>query len=100
MDAPINGTCDDRFEAVRHEFVLNFAERGEVGAGLCVLIDNRVVIDLAGGWADESRRRPRQPDTLVNFYSVGKPMVALLALQLVDAGLINLDDPLVAVWPE
>jgi CubicO group peptidase (beta-lactamase class C family) len=100
VDAPISGTCDNRFDAVRQEFARNFAERGEVGAGLCVLIDNRVVIDLAGGWADGAGRRPWQPDTLVNFYSVGKPMVALLALQLVDAGLIGLDDPLVAVWPE
>ena len=27
-------------------------------------------------------------------------MVALLALQLVDAGFIGLDDPIVSVWPE
>ena len=26
--------------------------------------------------------------------------MALLALQLVDAGLIGLDDPIAAVWPE
>jgi CubicO group peptidase (beta-lactamase class C family) len=96
----MSGTCDNRFDAVRQEFARNFAERGEVGAGLCVLIENKVAIDLVGGWADEARRRPWQPDTLVNLYSVGKPMIGLLALQLVDAGLINLDDPLVAVWPE
>jgi CubicO group peptidase (beta-lactamase class C family) len=100
VDAPISGTCDNTFDAVRQEFARNFAERGEVGAAVCVLIDNRVVIDLVGGWADGAGRRPWQPDTLVNFYSVGKPIVALLALQLVDAGVIGLDDPLVAVWPE
>ena len=43
---------------------------------------------------------PWQPDTIVNFYSVGKAIVALLALQLVDAGLIGLDDPIASVWPE
>ena len=32
-------------------------------------------------------------DTLVDFYSVGKAFVALLALQLVDAGPLGLDDP-------
>jgi CubicO group peptidase (beta-lactamase class C family) len=31
---------------------------------------------------------------------VGKPLVALSALQLVDAGAIGLDDPIAAVWPE
>ena len=100
MDAPISGTCEGRFAAVREEFARNFADRGEVGAGVCALIDGRVVVDLVGGWADEERRHPWQPDTLVNFYSAGKPIVALLALQLVDAGLIDLDDPITSVWPE
>jgi CubicO group peptidase (beta-lactamase class C family) len=100
VDAPIIGTCEGRFSAVAEEFARNFADRGEVGAGVCVMIDGRVVVDLVGGWADEERRDHWQPDTLVNFYSVGKPIVALLALQLVDAGLIGLDDPISSVWPE
>ncbi len=100
MDAPISGTCDARFGAVGEEFARNFAERGEVGAGVCVMVDEHLVVDLVGGWADERLERPWQPDTLVDVYSVGKPLVALLALQLVDAGLMNLDDPIVSVWPE
>ena len=36
----------------------------------------------------------------MNFYSVGKAFVALLALQLVDAGVVGLDDPIASVWPE
>jgi len=58
------------------------------------------VVDLVGGWADEARQRPWQHDTLVNFYSVGKAFVALLALQLVDNGTIGLDDRISTVWPE
>ena len=88
------------FGAVYQEFARNFVERGEVGAAVCVIVDGEVVVDLVGGWADEARQRPWQPDTLVNFYSVGKAFVALLALQLVDAGLIGLDDPIASVWPE
>ncbi len=100
MDNPISGTCDARFDGVREEFARNFAERGEVGGGICVMVDHRVVVDLVGGWADEAHRYLWRPDTLVDFYSVGKPLVALLALQLVDAGLIGLDDPIASVWPE
>jgi len=100
MNAPISGWCDAAFAGVREAFAGNFAERGEVGAAVCVIVDGDVVVDLVGGWADEARERPWQPDTLVNFYSVGKAMVALLALQLVDAGLIGLDDPIASVWPE
>ncbi len=100
MDAPVSGRCDARFGAVREQFGRNFAERGEIGAALCILIDGRTVVDLAGGWTDETARTPWRGDTLVNFYSVGKAFVALLALQLVDAGSIALDDPIAAVWPE
>jgi CubicO group peptidase (beta-lactamase class C family) len=98
--APVSGTCDARFGAVREEFSRNFSERGEVGAGVCVIAGGRVVVDLVGGWADEARRRPWHPDTLVDVYSVGKPLVALLALQLVDRGVVGLDEPITSVWPE
>ncbi|MDO8363098.1 MAG: serine hydrolase domain-containing protein [Actinomycetota bacterium] len=100
MDAPISGQCDARFAAVREAFAANFAERGEVGAAVCVMVNGHVVVDLVGGWADAGRTRPWQPDTMVNFYSVGKAVVALLALQLVDDGVVGLDDPIERVWPE
>lgn len=100
MDVPISGRCHEPFGTVRDAFERNFAEQGEVGAALCVMVDGQIVVDLVGGWADEARQRPWQPDTLVNFYSVGKAMVAVLALQLVDQGSIGLDDPITSVWPE
>jgi CubicO group peptidase (beta-lactamase class C family) len=100
VDAAVSGHCDVRFRAVREEFARNFAERGEVGAAVCVMVDGATVVDLAGGWADQAAARPWRHDTLVDFYSVGKAFVALLALQLVDAGLLALDDPIAAVWPE
>ena len=100
MATPITGTCDPAFAAVRDAFAENFAARGEVGAGVSVVIDGRTVVDLAGGWADQARTRPWQTDTLVNVYSVGKAFIGLLALQLVDQGRIDLDAPIAEVWPE
>jgi CubicO group peptidase (beta-lactamase class C family) len=96
----ISGPCREEFGAVREAFAANFAEQGEVGAAVCVIVDGEVVVDLVGGWADQLRQRPWQPSTMVNFYSVGKAVVGLLLLQLVDAGLIGLDDPIASVWPE
>ncbi len=94
------GRCDERFASVRTEFARNFAERGELGAAVCVVVDGTTVVDLCGGWTDAARRRVWRSDTLVDYYSVGKAVVALLALQLVDVGLVGLDDPLRSVWPE
>ncbi len=100
VEIPISGHCDARFGAVREEFARNFAERGEVGAAVCITVGGTTVVDLVGGWADPSARAPWRHDTLVDFYSVGKAFVALLALQLVDAGSLALDDPIATVWPE
>jgi CubicO group peptidase (beta-lactamase class C family) len=99
-EAPIGGTCDPAFAAVREAFAESFAARGEVGASVTVIVDGVEVVDLHGGWADEARTQPWAPSTLVNFYSVGKALVALLALQLVDEGRLDLDDPVASVWPE
>jgi CubicO group peptidase (beta-lactamase class C family) len=98
--APVSGFCDPAFEAVRAAFADNFVSRGEVGAGVCVMVDGRVVADLVGGWSDAAQTVAWHPDTLVNFYSVGKAIVGLLALQLVESGQISLDAPIVEVWPE
>lgn len=97
---PLGGTVAPGFEPVREAFAANFADRGEVGAAVSVRLRGEVVVDLWGGWADEARTRPWQPDTLVNVYSVGKAVVAALALQLVDEGRLALDTPVADVWPE
>ena len=67
---------------------------------MAVFVDGLPVVDLVGGWADADRTRAWAADTLVDVYSVGKALVALLALQLVDEGRIGLDDPVASMWPE
>jgi CubicO group peptidase (beta-lactamase class C family) len=99
-EPPVTGHCDARFAPVRDEFVRNFTERGELGAALCVMFDGVSVIDLAGGWADPAQETTWDPDTVVDYYSVGKAFLALLALRQVDRGAMGLDDPIVSVWPE
>ena len=54
----VEGPCDPRFEPLRDAFRVNFAERGELGAAVCVMIDGRVVADLYGGWADQATSTP------------------------------------------
>ena len=85
--APVSGHCDERFAGVREAFIDNFADRGELGAGVSVFVDGELVVDMVGGWSDAGGTRPWGADTLVDVYSVGKAFVALLLLQLVDAAL-------------
>ncbi|WP_319461929.1 serine hydrolase domain-containing protein [Micromonospora sp. RTP1Z1] len=84
-----------RFAAVRDCFHDLLAAGRETGAGLAIWYDGRPVVDLVAGAAGAAWR----PDTLVNVYSVGKPVSALCLLMLVDRGRVDLDAPVAAYWP-
>jgi CubicO group peptidase (beta-lactamase class C family) len=96
----IQGVCDPRFQIVQEEFERNFAERGEVGASVCVIIDERTVVDLWGGVADRHTRRPWERDTIGLVWSSTKGATALCAHVLISRGLLDLDRPVAAYWPE
>ncbi|MER7577751.1 serine hydrolase domain-containing protein [Streptomyces sp. NPDC126514] len=96
----IQGHCDARFEGVRAAFEENFRERGELGAAVTVLLDGEPVVDLWGGWSDAARSRPWERETLVNVWSTTKGATALCAHLLADRGLLDLDTPVAAYWPE
>ncbi|MDP2124406.1 MAG: serine hydrolase domain-containing protein, partial [Parvibaculum sp.] len=85
---------------VREAFIGNFRERGEPGGAVALMVDGRLGVDLWGGWRDAARQTPWARDTLVNFFSVGKAFTALVALRLVERGLIDLDAPAATHWPE
>ena len=96
----VHGTNEARFAGVREEFERNFAERGEVGAAVCVTVDGETVVDLWGGVADPATgrawdatpsarcgRAPRAPSRCA-------PTCWLLA------GELDFDAPVVRYWPE
>src|SRR6185295_4974306 len=96
----VEGTCDPGFEPVRAAFARGFVERGELGAAVAVHLDGRLVVDLWGGVADVTARRPWTRDTIAHSFSVAKPFVAVGALLLVERGLVELDAPVARYWPE
>jgi CubicO group peptidase (beta-lactamase class C family) len=96
----MQGVCDARFRDVGDEFERNFAERGEVGASVCVILDRRTVVDLWGGLAERHTRRPWEKDTIGLVWSSTKGATALCVHMLVSRGLLDLDRPVAAYWPE
>jgi CubicO group peptidase (beta-lactamase class C family) len=96
----IHGECDAKFRRVREVFAEHFNAGREVGAAVAVTLDGHAVVDLWGGHADLERTRPWQRDTLVNVYSTTKGVTATCVHQLVDRGLLDLDDPVARHWPE
>jgi CubicO group peptidase (beta-lactamase class C family) len=95
----VRGHVDPAFAPVADAFAEGFTERGEVGAAVAIVVDGRAVVDLVGGTADESGA-PWTPETIVNAYSVVKPIAAACLLLLVERGSVGLDDPTARWWPE
>ncbi|PSL53128.1 CubicO group peptidase (beta-lactamase class C family) [Saccharothrix carnea] len=93
----VEGSCADEFAEVRAEFERNFAERGEVGAGVHVTVDGVTVVDL---WGGDAGGRVWTEDTITHVWSCTKGATALCAHVLASRGELDLDAPVVEYWPE
>lgn len=89
----VHGQVAPGFEPVRDAFTRCFVELGETGASFAAMLDGRLVVDLWGGDGVER-------DSLINVYSVTKPIAACCVLVLVDRGALSLEDPVSRHWPE
>jgi CubicO group peptidase (beta-lactamase class C family) len=96
----VEGTCEPRFARVRDEFERNFAERGEVGASVCVIVDGEPVVDLWGGQVDPTSGRAWERDTIGHVWSATKGATALCAHMLASRGRLDLNAPVARYWPE
>lgn len=96
----IEGTCAPRFNRVLEEFERNFAERDELGASVCVMVDGEMVVDLWGGVADTASGKPWDRDTVQVICSATKGATALCGNMLIDRGQLNPDKPVAEYWPE
>ncbi|WP_127505383.1 serine hydrolase domain-containing protein [Actinoplanes solisilvae] len=90
----MDGFIAPGFAAVGEAFAIE--PRG--GSALTVLRDGEPVVELVEGWRDEARTAPWQPNTLVNVYSTGKPVIAMAAMILVARGLVDLDALMSTYW--
>jgi CubicO group peptidase (beta-lactamase class C family) len=94
------GFTTDRFAAVRDVLDAQLASGADVGASVAVHHRGEVVVDLWGGWVDDTRTAPWDADTLVNVWSTTKTMTFLVALMLADRGELDFDAPVARYWPE
>ena len=56
--------------------------------------DNNILLNKGYGYRDFEQHLPMQADTIMSLGSVSKQMTAVLILQLLDQGLLSLDDTL------
>ena len=88
--------ADDRETATRLSARLDSLRTAARIPGLAVVIlrDTTVILARGLGYADLERGVPVTPETPFNIASVTKPISAVVALRLVERGLLDLDRPL------
>ncbi|MBY6189501.1 beta-lactamase family protein [Microbulbifer agarilyticus] len=96
----IQGYCAPGFEALYDAFASNFRDHGDVGASFCAVQEGEVVASLWAGTTDRAGTQDFEEDTLVNVFSSSKGILALIALQQVAAGNLDLDLPVAHYWPD
>ena len=99
-DSQVHGTCDPRFEEVKRELEKNLAERGEVGASVCLSVNGETLVDLWGGMANPETNDPWQEDTISIVFSCSKAATAICAHILIDRGELDPDALVSEYWPE
>ena len=82
------------------EFMRNFRERQDLGAGCTAYVGGRTVVDVWAGIADRRTGRAYEHDTATVIFSCTKGVMAVCAYLLVQEGRLDLDAPIAHYWPE
>src|ERR1700730_16834262 len=67
---------------------------GTPGLNLAIARDGGVIWEAAFGYADLEHKVPMTPDTVLHSGSMAKPYTATAVMQLVESGMMGLDDPI------
>ena len=63
------------------------------GAVTLIAKNGKIIYESAIGWSDSARTEPYRKDHLFRMASMTKPLTSVAAMQLIEAGKLNLDDP-------
>lgn len=101
----LSGSCDPKFRPVADAYQSLFEHRPgsgppDLGSAVAVMVDEELVVDLWGGYADAARTKPWGRDTIVGVASTSKGITALCAHMLADRGRFDYDEPVATYWPE
>ena len=96
----VKGYCDSKFKEIE-DILRDSIESGyEIGASVAVSYNKEMIVDLHGGFKDESKNIAWDKDTIVNTYSVTKGVTAICIAMLIDRGQLDVNKKVSDYWPE
>ncbi|MEM7468181.1 MAG: serine hydrolase domain-containing protein [Pseudomonadota bacterium] len=99
-DAEALGFDAIRLSRVREKIVQDIDEGRSHGANLLVARRGEVVLDISEGYADKANNKSLSRDSVFATMSVAKQFTNVLALSLVERGLLKLHAPVAELIPE
>ena len=85
---------DPRFQEVRDFVVQEVADGNVPSLAIAVAHNGAVVWEEAFGLADKENGIPATPNTMYRLGSIAKPITATAVMRLVEAGRVDLDEPI------
>ena len=96
----IKGYCDKRFVQLKKILENQLTSNYELGASVAVEWKGKEVVNLFGGFTDDSKNKEWNENTLVNTFSVTKAIAGICILKLIDNDLLDVNQKVSYYWPE
>lgn len=87
------GVSSDALWLLKERLYSRMVARHVVGAEILVIVDGRIVLHQAMGWADRDELVPLRRNSIFRLASMTKPVTGTAVLMLADEGRLDLDDP-------
>jgi len=76
------------------KMVMDFVDAKKYPGAVTLIAKNgKIIYESEVGWSDSLRTEPYRKDHLFRMASMTKPIVSVAAMQLIEQGKLNLDDP-------
>lgn len=82
------------------DMMTKYTEMSLFSGTVLVAKDGKIIFEKAYGYADVENKIPNKVDTRFNLCSIGKTFTAVLIMQLVESGKLNLTEPIATYLSE
>ena len=96
----IKGYCDDRFLKIKNIFSNQIISGYELGCSVAVEYKGKEVVNLYGGYTDETKTNLWKKNTLVNVWSVTKAITGVCIAKLISENKLDVNNKVSYYWPE
>jgi len=95
------GLSPERLETLDRFLQTRYIDAGKIPGALTLIYRRGEVAHFSPlGFADLGRKKPMRQNTIYRIYSMTKPLTTVAFMQLVEQGLVALDDPVHRYIPE